>query len=60
MHTDQVVRFDYGSVVPWVPNYDFKAQRSVGNFPQAFSQVCLVNTALNLSEAGPPHQRMAT
>jgi GH15 family glucan-1,4-alpha-glucosidase len=29
--------------------YDTKAQRQVGNFPQAFSHVSLVNTAFNLS-----------
>jgi GH15 family glucan-1,4-alpha-glucosidase len=39
--------------------YDTKAQRLVGNFPQAFSHVGLVNTALNLSgEGGPAHDRM--
>ncbi len=29
--------------------YDVKEKRMLGNFPQAFSHVCLVNTALNLS-----------
>jgi hypothetical protein len=29
--------------------YDTRAQRLVGNFPQAFSHVSLVNTAFNLS-----------
>ena len=29
--------------------YDFSARRLVGNFPQAFSHIALVNTALNLS-----------
>jgi GH15 family glucan-1,4-alpha-glucosidase len=29
--------------------YDTRAQRQVGNFPQAFSHVSLVNTAFNLS-----------
>ncbi len=29
--------------------YDSVAQRQVGNFPQAFSHVSLVNTACNLS-----------
>ena len=39
--------------------YDPKAKRLVGNFPQAFSHVGLVNTALNLSQPvhGPTHQR---
>src|SRR5206468_1508975 len=33
-------------------------KRLVGNFPQAFSHVSLVNTALNLSRAeGPAHDR---
>ncbi len=41
--------------------YDPKARRLVGNFPQAFSHVGLVNTALNLSrKAGPAHARMNT
>ena len=38
--------------------YDPRAERLVGNFPQAFSHVALVNTALNLSRsAGPADQR---
>ena len=39
--------------------YDPGAQRLVGNFPQAFSNVGLINTALNLSpvEEGPAEQR---
>jgi GH15 family glucan-1,4-alpha-glucosidase len=39
--------------------YDPHAKRLVGNFPQAFSHVGLVNTALNLSRPakGPTHQR---
>ncbi len=38
--------------------YDVRAGRLVGNFPQAFSHVGLVNTALNLSPAeGPAQQR---
>jgi GH15 family glucan-1,4-alpha-glucosidase len=38
---------------------DPRAQRLVGNFPQAFSHVGLVNTALNLSpaEASPAEER---
>ncbi|HET7267878.1 MAG TPA: glycoside hydrolase family 15 protein [Oleiagrimonas sp.] len=31
--------------------YDVKANRQVGNFPQAFSHIALVNTAYDLSEA---------
>jgi GH15 family glucan-1,4-alpha-glucosidase len=33
--------------------YDPAARRQLGNFPQAFSHVPLVNTAMHLSEAGP-------
>jgi GH15 family glucan-1,4-alpha-glucosidase len=41
--------------------YDTKAQRLVGNFPQAFSHVGLVNTALNLTtEHGPAVARHQT
>lgn len=34
--------------------YDPKARRLVGNFPQAFSHVGLINTARNLTKAGGP------
>ena len=38
--------------------YDPRARRLVGNFPQAFSHVALVNTAHNLSKpTGPAQQR---
>jgi GH15 family glucan-1,4-alpha-glucosidase len=39
--------------------YDPKAGRQLGNFPQAFSHIGLVNTALNLAKPGegPAHQR---
>ncbi|MEO6787425.1 MAG: glycoside hydrolase family 15 protein, partial [Chthoniobacteraceae bacterium] len=38
--------------------YDPHARRMLGNFPQAFSHVGLVNTARNLSrEGGPAHRR---
>jgi GH15 family glucan-1,4-alpha-glucosidase len=39
--------------------YDSKAQRLLGNFPQAFSHVALINTAANLSmaELGPSTMR---
>jgi GH15 family glucan-1,4-alpha-glucosidase len=41
--------------------YDAGARRLVGNFPQAFTHVGLVNTAMNLSPAvGPSEQRPAT
>jgi GH15 family glucan-1,4-alpha-glucosidase len=34
--------------------YDPQAQRLVGNFPQAFSHLGLINTARNLDHAGGP------
>lgn len=39
--------------------YDPASRRLVGNFPQAFSHVALINTARNLSRAGGPmeHRR---
>jgi GH15 family glucan-1,4-alpha-glucosidase len=38
--------------------YDPHAGRMLGNFPQAFSHIGLVNTAINLTEAtGPVHRR---
>ena len=33
------------------------ARRQVGNFPQAFSHVALIGTALNLHDAGPAQRR---
>lgn len=41
--------------------YDTRARRLVGNFPQAFSHIALVNTAHNLTRATKPaHQRAAS
>jgi len=37
--------------------YDPRARRQVGNFPQAFSHVALIGTALNLHELGPAQRR---
>jgi GH15 family glucan-1,4-alpha-glucosidase len=38
--------------------YDPRARRQLGNFPQAFSHVALINTAFNLSERRKPaHER---
>jgi GH15 family glucan-1,4-alpha-glucosidase len=38
--------------------YDIAAQRQVGNFPQAFSHVAVINSARNLMrENGPAHER---
>jgi GH15 family glucan-1,4-alpha-glucosidase len=34
--------------------YDVHAKRQVGNFPQAFSHIGLINTALNLTRANAP------
>ena len=39
--------------------YDVGARRQVGNFPQAFSHVALVNTALNLHRISPPAEQRA-
>ncbi len=41
--------------------YDPRGRRMLGNFPQAFSHVALVNSAFNLSrEGGPAHHRKAS
>jgi len=38
--------------------YDSSAQRLIGNYPQAFSHIALINTAYNLSSSrGPSRQR---
>ncbi len=37
--------------------YDVGAKRLVGNFPQAFSHLALIDTALNLTRYGPAHER---
>jgi GH15 family glucan-1,4-alpha-glucosidase len=37
--------------------YDPRAKRQLGNFPQAFSHLALINTALNLQNHGPAHRR---
>ena len=37
--------------------YDPRARRQVGNFPQAFSHIALINTALNLVGAHPAETR---
>jgi GH15 family glucan-1,4-alpha-glucosidase len=39
--------------------YDPRSQRLVGNFPQAFSHVALVNTAFNLTQAQKPVEQRA-
>ena len=37
--------------------YDTKAKRLVGNFPQAFSHIALINTAFNLTRAEKPAEQ---
>jgi len=37
--------------------YDPAAQRQLGNFPQAFSHLALIGTALSLHDVGPAQQR---
>jgi GH15 family glucan-1,4-alpha-glucosidase len=39
--------------------YDTRARRLVGNFPQAFSHIALVNSAHNLTRATKPAQQRA-
>jgi GH15 family glucan-1,4-alpha-glucosidase len=39
--------------------YDPRAHRQVGNFPQAFSHIALINTALNLSRVSKPADQRA-
>jgi len=39
--------------------YDPKTDRQLGNFPQAFSHVALINTAFNLTRAEKPQQQRA-
>ena len=39
--------------------YDTGRRRQVGNFPQAFSHIALINTAQNLSRAGKPAEQRA-
>ena len=37
--------------------YDPRNRRQLGNFPQAFSHLALINTALNLAHRGPVQNR---
>ena len=41
----------------WPRNIDADQRRQVGNFPQAFSHVALVNTAHNLARAEKPAEQ---
>ena len=51
----QSLRNDVGLLAE---EYDPRARRQMGNFPQAFSHVALVNTALNLTRSeGPAEER---
>ena len=55
LHKLMALRNDVGLLAE---EYDPEAKRLVGNFPQAFSHVALVNAVLNISrQAGPVHQR---
>jgi GH15 family glucan-1,4-alpha-glucosidase len=51
------VRTDLGLLAE---EYDPVARRLVGNFPQAFSHVALVNTVRNLADAGGPAEERPT
>ena len=51
------VRNDVGLLAE---EYDPRAQRLLGNFPQAFSHVGLVNTAYNLTGVGGPAEIVCT
>ena len=51
------VRNDLGLLAE---EYDLQAKRLVGNFPQAFSHVALINTAHNLTRAVGPAQHRAS
>jgi GH15 family glucan-1,4-alpha-glucosidase len=48
------VRNDVGLLAE---EYDTSARRLVGNFPQAFSHVALINTAHNLARATKPAEQ---
>jgi GH15 family glucan-1,4-alpha-glucosidase len=37
--------------------YDPRQRRQLGNFPQAFSHLALINSALNLTNHGPARTR---
>jgi GH15 family glucan-1,4-alpha-glucosidase len=50
------VRNDVGLLAE---EYDPRTGRQLGNFPQAFSHVSLVNTALNISRPGKPAEQRA-
>ena len=39
--------------------YDPRAKRQLGNFPQAFSHVALINTAFNLTRTDKPAEQRA-
>jgi len=39
--------------------YDVRAKRLVGNFPQAFSHIALINTAHNLARSQKPVDQRA-
>jgi GH15 family glucan-1,4-alpha-glucosidase len=39
--------------------YDPRSRRQLGNFPQAFSHVALINTAMNLTRESKPVEQRA-
>ena len=43
----------------YAEEYDTRARRLVGNFPQAFSHVALVNSAYNLARVSKPAKQRA-
>jgi hypothetical protein len=45
--------------LPMSEEYDVAARRLVGNFPQAFSHVALVNSAFNLARTSKPAEQRA-
>jgi len=46
------LRAQFGNVTKPAEEYDPRAGRMLGNFPQAFSHVGLINTAINLASVG--------
>ncbi|MHB1321348.1 MAG: trehalase-like domain-containing protein [Acidithiobacillus ferrivorans] len=46
MRMELIIRFDYGSIMPWVQR---SGDTLLGNFPQALTHTALINTAYLLS-----------
>jgi hypothetical protein len=49
------LRAQFGNVTKPAEEYDPRAGRMFGSFPQAFSHVGLINTAINLASVGGLH-----